>query len=424
MSYHTFAIRIAGAGAGRLELSVIDSPAGEASDTVGRIVDPEKLELLRGRLGALRHMGAVPEPVRGDAGEHFTTRQLLETVGAELFRGLIPEGIRPVWDQSRGWAARNDERLRVEIHVDPTAEDVWEVAGLPWELVFQGATGAFWGLDPRNTIVRYLDLGVPPRRIRLGRPLRVVVAGARPRELASLDLDREADELVTAWGESSGIDIVRLDRATPRRLRTCLTVTRPHVLHFMGHGYSDPSSGWGGLVLETEAGDHRKVGGSDLSDLFRGFSDLALLVLNACDTAKMGSRFQPFAGAAAGLARASVPAIVAMQYPISDRAAIAFSAALARNLAAGRGVDEAVVEGRMAIHQDNHDSLEWITPTLFMRGGEVEAERYDQPAARPGTAVASLERPTKITQTTNVTGDVGNIVNAETVGTIDLRSGD
>jgi hypothetical protein len=56
-----------------------------------------------------------------------------------------------------------------------------------------------------------------------------------------------------------------------------------------------------------------------------------------------------------------------MQRPIGDTAAIAFSDAFYRRLAAGDSVDEALVEGRQAIHSEVPNSIEWATPALFVR---------------------------------------------------------
>ncbi len=62
-----------------------------------------------------------------------------------------------------------------------------------------------------------------------------------------------------------------------------------------------------------------------------------------------------------------VPAVVAMQRPISDRAAIGFSTAFYRHLARGDSLDIALTEGRQAIHSVRSDTCEWATPVLFLR---------------------------------------------------------
>ncbi|MGH7490686.1 MAG: CHAT domain-containing protein [bacterium] len=96
----------------------------------------------------------------------------------------------------------------------------------------------------------------------------------------------------------------------------------------------------------------------------RDRSSLRLVFLNACLTARASSA-GPYAGLATALLRAGIPAVVAMQFPISDAAAIAFSRAFYRRLAASDTVDAAVTEGRLAIHRLGRG--EWATPVLFER---------------------------------------------------------
>lgn len=417
MSHRTFAVKISSAPEGKLGLSVIGSPAGEASDIVDKMVDPGDLERLRRSLSKSRHVGSGERPSAPRPQSRAEVRALLEAVGEDLFNSLIPEGIRPVWQESKGWAASNRERLRIEIHIDPRDEVLRPAVSLPWELTFQASTGSFLGLDPTNSIVRYLDLERAARGVQFDQTIRVLVADARPRGVSMLDLDEEKKRLIAVLEEAEGVEVTHLEGATAARLRRSLVREKPHVLHFMGHGFSDPSSGWGGLVLETEGGEADELGGHDLRDLFQGDSDLSLVVLNACDTARPGSVDQPFAGAAAGLAHAGIPAVVAMQFPISDRAAIVFSEAFYETLASGAGVGEAVVEGRMAIHLTDRESLEWITPVLFMRGGEQRAQPGVRPAdtkdrkpLEPGPSTPRPQAGGDVHQVVTIEGDSGKTV--------------
>ena len=61
-----------------------------------------------------------------------------------------------------------------------------------------------------------------------------------------------------------------------------------------------------------------------------------------------------------------IPAVIGMQFEITDRAAILFSSEFYRALADGRAVDESLSQARMAIFADNND-IEWGTPVLFTR---------------------------------------------------------
>ena len=99
------------------------------------------------------------------------------------------------------------------------------------------------------------------------------------------------------------------------------------------------------------------------------------MVINACHSAHSqrlaeGAGPSPFTGVASSLVQGGLTAVVAMQYAISDRAAIAFSQTLYRRLAAGDPIDTAVTEGRRTFVRMDPDSLEWATPALFMRAGD------------------------------------------------------
>src|SRR5207247_212569 len=86
---------------------------------------------------------------------------------------------------------------------------------------------------------------------------------------------------------------------------------------------------------------------------------------NACEGARSGPT-EAFSSTAATLVRKGVPAVVAMQYPISDSAAIEFSCKFYEELAQGTPVDAALTEARIAMSMARRDSIEWGTPTLFM----------------------------------------------------------
>ena len=58
------------------------------------------------------------------------------------------------------------------------------------------------------------------------------------------------------------------------------------------------------------------------------------------------------------------------QFPITDDAALVFSEAVYRRLAAGDSMDAAVAEGRLALLRRMPDSLEWGTPVLFLRAAD------------------------------------------------------
>jgi hypothetical protein len=92
-------------------------------------------------------------------------------------------------------------------------------------------------------------------------------------------------------------------------------------------------------------------------------------VLNACDGAR-GDEASRFSSTAAVLMRRGLPAVVAMQHPVSDDAAIEFSREFYGGLAGGLPVDGAVAEGRKAMSLLAGGAFEWGTPVLHMRSAD------------------------------------------------------
>ncbi|MEA2694031.1 MAG: uncharacterized protein QOJ16_3418 [Acidobacteriota bacterium] len=140
------------------------------------------------------------------------------------------------------------------------------------------------------------------------------------------------------------------------------------VLHFAGSaGYVEGRGG--ALIFETDDGGAASISGDDLAILLGNIPSLRLVFLNACDTAKtIGSGdFNPFRSVAATLVACGVPAVLGMQFPISDSAAFHFSEIFYQRLSTGVPIDVAITEGRLAVHIQYPVDMEWGTPVLYTR---------------------------------------------------------
>ena len=133
-----------------------------------------------------------------------------------------------------------------------------------------------------------------------------------------------------------------------------------HIFHFIGHGGFDQQAQDGVLILEGSKRRGRPVSGQDLGTLLRDHRPMRLAVLNACEGARTSST-DPFAGTAQSLIQQGVPAVIAMQFEITDEAAITFANAFYGAVAGGYPVDAGLAEARKAIFAQGN-SLEWGTP--------------------------------------------------------------
>jgi hypothetical protein len=145
------------------------------------------------------------------------------------------------------------------------------------------------------------------------------------------------------------------------------------VLHFIGHGVYNENAHDGALAFEGAQGKTRLVTGRDLGMMIRGHRSLRLVTLNACEGART-ARDDPMGGVAQALVRQGIPAVIAMQFEISDTAALVFSQSFYQAIADGFPVDISMVEARRTMFAEGHE-VEWATPVLYLRSpdGQVFA---------------------------------------------------
>ena len=139
-------------------------------------------------------------------------------------------------------------------------------------------------------------------------------------------------------------------------------ISRP-PLHRHG-GYDDDADD-GVLLFEDDQGRSRRISGVQLGTILQDEVSLRLAVLNACEGGR-SSVEDPFSGVATSLIEREIPAVIGMQFEITDRSAIVFASEFYAALADGYPVDSAMAEARKAIYADEND-VEWATPVLFMR---------------------------------------------------------
>ncbi len=314
----------------------------------------------KGRSTAPAAISAFPTPVALDS----IPLADLQPVGVSLFNALTTDsGLRDLFVANLAAAQPGDLRLRLQI--DPP-----ELRRLPWEALYR-EPGGFVALADLS-ISRYIAVGAQINRpVVTQLPLKILVASAAPSELPKLNFEAERKNLADALSDEDAKGWVKLEfieHAKRQSVRDALKEFRPHVFHFSGHGhFSDEKAS---LAFEDSYGDTDPITPDDAAVLFGGLPELRLVVLNACETA-IDSTTQPLTGIAPKILQsAGVPAVVAMQAPILDRAAIAFSRAFYNQLAQGRTVDEAMREGRLAIYNAVTSSAYFAVPVLFLSADE------------------------------------------------------
>jgi hypothetical protein len=305
----------------------------------------------------------------------------VEAFGGALFNSLLTGPVQQAYRTSLAIARAQGMGLRIQLRFQSP-----RIAALPWEFMFDQQDDSFVCLNPDTPIVRYPELDQAPRPVLIDLPLRILGMIAAPRDLAPLDVAGECRRIERGIADLKDGKLVELEwvkGGSYRDLQSALLEGQWHVFHYIGHGdfESDGQEGIGVLALEapveekapvdpcsssTNRPPMRKLRADILGQQLRGHPSLRLVVLNSCLGAR-ASDADAFSSVAATLVRRGVPAVVAMQYEISDEAALAFAQAFYDSLASGRPVDRAVADARFDLRAAREDSLEWGTPVLLMR---------------------------------------------------------
>jgi hypothetical protein len=387
--FDDFVLQFDASSRGGFRARVLKSPFGEGGVgfSLSALAGTEPAMAAAGISRGFEGEGELSRDLQGTEAVAASARPPLE-VGTELYRSVFQGAVRTLLDKSRGQLERSPQLgLRLKIKLDPNDAETGALADLPWELLCDGETEDFFALSRQTSLVRYLDVPRSSQPILFTPPLRILAVGASPYSLQPLDLGEEVRRLEALNGDGSGVAVKFLAHASAGTVRQELAKDHYNVLHFMGHGLFDRASGEGMLAFEGAEGAPDLVSGKAFATKLKDLRSLGVVVLNACNTARAGQAGggSPFRGVATALVLGGIPAVVAMQKPISDRAAIGFSTAFYRHLASGDSIDEALTEGRQAIHSANPDSFEWATPVLFLRlpEGNVFEARPAPPPEEP-----------------------------------------
>lgn len=339
-------------------VSARTSSLGEAKATFIQPLSSEQLELFVLKVGLAR---------RGVRRLHSPEWRAAQEFGQKLFRALFTNEIGASFLSAHNDAIRQGKGLRVRLTLDAP-----ELANYPWEFLYDPSNSQFLSLFEDTPILRYIELPRPILPLSVTPPLRILAVASSPSDYEPLDLARERRNLSHALSDLMQRKLVELEwlpTGTLQNLREQLLKRPYHIFHFIGHGGFDQANEDGVLVFEDTNGSSNRVSGERVAVTLGNHRTLRLAILNACEGARTSEQ-DPFAGTAMTLLRTgNLPAVVAMQFEITDSAAIDFANGFYGALATGRPVDAAVGQGRQAIFAHNND-VEWSTPVLYTRAAD------------------------------------------------------
>jgi len=357
--YLDFELEIGSGSGGEYPVTVLRSPAGEAREIMHFPFGDLELE---NQLLTLRN--ALLSPGKKLRRVLSQEQQAVQDFGQTLFEALLVGEIRSRYDVSQQAAREEDKGLRLKLRIQPP-----KLAVLPWEYLYDSRRGEYVCLSRHTPLVRYLELPHPILPLIVTPPLRILGMAVCPSDLPPLDLAREKkwmEDAVQALQEKGLVTLSWLPGQTWDDLQQAMQRGPWHVFHFIGHGEFDRDADEGFIALADELGKAYLLSATELGRLLADHRSLRLALLNACEGAR-GGRQDIFSSTAAILMRLGIPAVLAMQYPVTDQAAIGFARYFYRFLADGLPVDTAATEARKAISLAVRNTPEWGTPALYMR---------------------------------------------------------
>jgi CHAT domain len=389
---------VAGSGPQQYYGKVIRSPAGETSRCPVKFwfSEPGVLAKLRRDLES----AVLKLDDNNRRGLSSRGEKVLRDFGSEIFRSVFVNApsIRDIYVGSK--SAASD--LRIKLRIESA-----ELAGLPWEYLNEETEMPSF-VSLRLPVVRYLETAGRAGQMGVKGPLRILgmIADPATGEWPKLDVVKERDRINKATDllqREGRVDFQWVPGGTGKDLMNRLLEGEWHVFHFIGHGGVDEldeidgagcfdESGF--IVMVDEDGKPVKKFASDLATMLIGArKSLRLVVLTCCESAKINVG-DKFGNPAIGLMRTGwLPAVVAMQFPVTDNAAIRMSDGFYTALASNYPVDDVMTTARRLIREQSR--VEWGIPVLYMRSADGKIFDVDNPVleTRDAGVVARRQSP-------------------------------
>ena len=302
----------------------------------------------------------------------ITHRDEMKALGALLYTALFDGDTEQLFRRTLEGIQKPD-RLRLQLVFNQAALNL---ASIPWEFLYrpdrETSLGFFLATHPRLVLSRYIPLEWNRESLSIDDELRFMAVISKPKvepgELGPV-LEYPVVEVIEELCQNHGFDLFKLENPTTEQFFENLEKVDPHILHFIGHGRYNPDQKRGEIALvKADRESAEWVTDTTFAEYFDNVKP-RLVLLHACEGAQIDFS-NKFAGLAPQLIHRRIPAVVAMQYEVTNETAIRFSKIFYKLLAQGEPVDGAVQEGRRQItilDPNAYNNRDFGTPVLYMR---------------------------------------------------------
>ena len=266
------------------------------------------------------------------------------------------------------WLASSWEKLTAAVPVSALrflviASDIPEILNLPWELLLPPESD-FLGINPLFRIRRFpstaKQMATFTGELRPG-PLRLLFMACSPKNLATLDYEKEEEALFRAvYGQDVAFD--SCDLGTFEELKEKVSEFKPHIVHLTGHGAV--MDGQGRFAFEKEDGTADLVPSEELRRFLAG-SGVQCVFVSGCQSGQ--APLQALRGICQSLVGAEVPLAVGWAASIADDLATNVARTFYRTLKDGQPVDRALLLARQEAWKSCREQGDpsWTLPLLY-----------------------------------------------------------
>ncbi|NTW02148.1 MAG: CHAT domain-containing protein [Oscillochloris sp.] len=297
-----------------------------------------------------------------------------DAYGRALSAMLFAEpAVLAAFAEARATTSAQGSVLRLRLFLDPAAP---ELQSIRWETLRDPKDGTPLLMSERLLFSRFLsssDWGVV--RLRPQSELRALVVVANPANLtskfnlAAVDVPGELARACAGLGTTITVTTLASQGETRASLDAMIEKLRDgyDILYIIGHGAFTPR-GKPVLFLEDTEGQTVPIDGADMVIRIGEIQDRPrLIVLASCQSAGAGEPISadasPLNALGPRLARAGIPAVLAMQGKVTMKTVERFMPVFFRELHKDGQIDRAVAVARGSVR----DAMDHWMPVLYMR---------------------------------------------------------